>query len=351
MMMRGEIFKHKQIVAATLFSVVIVAGAYFLARGIQSPSVVQASTETALLQAIASKDSDNDGLPDWEESLYGTDPHVADTFHLGMTDGEAVAKGLIVPKAIADISVATSTPTTNSNIDYAAAGLTPPTEGTLTDAFAKEFFTLYVSAKQANGGNDLTSDQATALAGEAVNQLSQTITPTADFKKAADIKVSGTGPDALRAYAAAAEAVMIAYYPSTQLPKNQLQYLQNYLDSSDQSALKNLRTIADFYRLSAVGLAVLTVPNEMATTHLALVNAFARVGEEISDFSRVDSDPLATMLALNQHTQTVTALAKAFTDIASQFATEGVMLAPGTKGASFVNVISAMNARSSPQTP
>src|ERR1035437_7373016 len=134
-MMRGEIFKHKQIGAATLFSVVIVVGAYFLARGIESPPVVQASTETALLQAIASKDSDSDGLPDWEESRYGTDPHVADTFHLGMTDGESVAKGLIVPKAIADIPVATSTPTANNNIDYATAGLTPPTEGTPADAF------------------------------------------------------------------------------------------------------------------------------------------------------------------------------------------------------------------------
>jgi len=62
--MRGEIFKHRNIIAATLFSVVLIVGAYMFARGIESPQVAQASTETALLQAIASKDSDSDGLPD-----------------------------------------------------------------------------------------------------------------------------------------------------------------------------------------------------------------------------------------------------------------------------------------------
>ena len=126
------------------FSVALVGGAYFLARGFESPRAAEASTETELLKAIATKDSDKDGLPDWEESLYGTDPRLTDTFKLGMTDGEAVAKGLIVPKAIADIAV---TPSSPASLD--ADGLPPPpAEGTLTAAFAKSFFTLFIAAKQ-----------------------------------------------------------------------------------------------------------------------------------------------------------------------------------------------------------
>ena len=93
-----------------LFSTVLVVGVYMFARSVESPSLAQASTEAALLQAIAAKDSDGDGLSDWEEQLYGTSPTTTDTFKLGMTDGEAVARGLVVPKAIADIPIATSSP-------------------------------------------------------------------------------------------------------------------------------------------------------------------------------------------------------------------------------------------------
>ncbi len=38
-------------------------------------------------------DSDNDGLPDWKEALYGTDPHNPDTDGDGTNDGDEVAQG------------------------------------------------------------------------------------------------------------------------------------------------------------------------------------------------------------------------------------------------------------------
>ena len=38
-------------------------------------------------------DSDGDGLPDWKEALYGTDPHKADTDGDGTPDGEEIALG------------------------------------------------------------------------------------------------------------------------------------------------------------------------------------------------------------------------------------------------------------------
>lgn len=38
-------------------------------------------------------DSDHDGLPDWEEALYGTDPHNPDTDGDGTPDGEEIKEG------------------------------------------------------------------------------------------------------------------------------------------------------------------------------------------------------------------------------------------------------------------
>ncbi|HUY05458.1 MAG TPA: thrombospondin type 3 repeat-containing protein [Candidatus Paceibacterota bacterium] len=341
--MQGEIFKNWRILSATLFSVVLIAGAYLLARGAGTPQVAQASTETALLQAIATQDSDSDGLPDWEEALYGTDPHNPDTFHLGMTDGEAVAKGLIVPKAIADIPVAAAAPAASTTIDYAAAGLTPPVAGTLTDAFAKSFFTLYLSAKAANGGADLSSSQTSALATQAMDQLSQSIAPTADYRQAADMTVSGSGPDALRAFAAAAEAVLKRN--ATDATMSEIGYFQAAVQEGDTSALAHLTALAKSYRDSAVGIAALPVPQELAADDLSIVNAIMRLSEIDSDFARVNSDPLTAMLALEQYPQTELTAERAFTALADTYAASGVVLKNGTPGAAFVNLMADLGAQ------
>lgn len=340
--MHREIFKNWRILSATLFSVVLIVSVYVFAHGLELPKLAQASTETALLQVIATKDSDSDGLSDWEESLYGTDPHNTDTFHLGMTDGAAVARGLIVPKAIVAIPAATSTPGKSGGIDYAAKGLTPPTGGTLTDVFAKNFFSLYITAKQTNGGAVLTSDQTSALAVEAASQLSQEIVPAADFKKAADIKVSGTGADALRAFAVAAEAVLKKNKTAAQM--SEIEYFQSAVQDGNTTALAHLASLAEAYRASAVGLAALPVPKELAAIDLVIINSIMRLSEIDNDFARVNIDPLTAMLALNQFRQTELSGEQAFTTLADIYAASGVVLPNGAPGASFVNLIANITA-------
>lgn len=339
----GQILENWRVVLATFFAVVLIAASFMFARGIESPALAQASAETAPLQAIAAKDSDNDGLPDWEEALYGTNPHLTDTFTLGMTDSEAVAKGLIIPKAIADISVGTSTPSTNSAVDYKAAGIKPPTEGTLTDAFAKSFFTLYVAAKKANGGNDLTSAQTSTLAAQTMNQLSSDFAPTADFKTAADLNVSGTGPDALRAFAILAETVMKKNASDAKM--SDLQYFEAAVQNDDASARTHLASLAKSYRDTAVGISALAVPREAADVDLSIVNAIMHLSQIYGDFARVDTDTLSAMLALEQYRQTELTAEQSFTTLARTYAANGVVLSAGEPGALFVNVIANIGAR------
>lgn len=334
----GERFSGNwRIFAATLFSAVLVMGAYLLARSVESPLVAQASMETALLQAIATKDSDNDGLTDWEEALYGTDSHATDSFHLGMTDGEAVARGLVVPKAIADVSVPTSSPESPdvANID---GSLPPaPADGTLTAAFAQNFFALYLAAKQNNGGADLTEADMQSIASDALKSLSAIARAAPDFKSAKDIVISGSGPDAMKEYAERAEAVLRKN--TTDATTNEIEYLKRVIVENDTTALPHIIAIAKGYRDSAVGLSMLLVPQELAANDLALVNAMMRISQAITDFARVEVDPLSTMLALQQYPQAVAALGTAFIDIGKAYAAAGISLPAGAPGASFVNLI------------
>lgn len=329
----GQILRNWRVLAATFFSAVLVVGAYLFARSIESPRAAQASMETALLQAIATKDSDGDGLPDWEEQLYDTSPNTTDTFKLGMTDGEAVARGLIVPKAIADIPTATSSPT-STDLD----GLPPaPAEGTLTAAFAKNFFTLYLAAKQASGGANLSESDMQNVASQALGSLSSVVTAAPDFKSVKDIKVSGSGPDALTAFAVSAEQVLLKN--TSNASKSEVLYLKDALENNDVTAFSHIASIAKQYRDSAIGLAVLPVPEELAADDLALINAMMRVSGIASDFTLANTDPLAAILALQQYPRAVTALATAFTHIGKTYTTAGISLPPGTPGASFVNLI------------
>ncbi len=339
----GRIIKNWPITIATLFSLFLIVGAFILARDAISPSVVQASTETALLKAIATKDSTGDGLPDWEKSLYGIplNATTTDYFNLGMTDGEAVARGLIVPRAIADIKVAAS-PTTSYDLNDDS--LPPaPADDTLTAAFAKNFMTLYLSAKEQNGGADLSESDIANLSKQVMDSLTSSISVAPDFKSAKDIKVSGSGADALKAFAVSAEAVFAANQSSA--TTSELFYLQNVVQNNDNSAIPYLISLAKSYRNNAVGLSTLLVPQELASDDLAIVNALMRISGITSDFARVNDDPLAAMLALNQYPGAVLNLKNAFTNIGNIYKTAGISLKAGTPGASFVNVIGKVNAK------
>lgn len=332
----GGTLRNWRVPIAAGFALALITGSYLLARSVSNPPAARASDATELLQSIASRDSDSDGLPDWEEALYGTNPNNTDTYHLGMTDGQAVAQGLIVPKAIADVPVATSTPSDVESIDPSLPP--PPADGTVTAAFAKNFFTLYGRALQNSPDGSLTDAEMNNVAVEALGQLAQSVTLAPDFKSAKDIKVEGAGPEALRTYAASAEAVFQQNKSSAS--KSEILYLKDAITDKDTSAIEHMASIARAYKATTVGLAVLPAPTELAQDHLALVNALARLSGIIEDFTRVNSDPIVTMLALQQYSKAVLNLGNAFIALSNDYKTANLTFAPGEPGASVVNLIS-----------
>jgi hypothetical protein len=335
----GQILQNWRVITATLFSMVLVVGVYMFARSVESPLVAQASTESELLQAIATRDSDGDGLSDWEEALYGTDAHITDTFHLSMTDGEAVAKGLVVPKAIANIPGATSSP-----VSFDADGLPPPpASGTLTDAFTQSFLALYLSTKQAKGDADLSEADMQNIANETIHSLSSIVAIAPDYKSAKDLTVSGSGADALKAFAVNAEAVFLKH--STNVKGSELVYLKDALENSSATVFPYIVALAKSYRDTAVGLAVLPVPEELATDVLVFINALMRKSEIASDLARVNDDPLAAIIALEQYPQVLQSLGTASVHIGEIYQTAHISLPADTPGASFVDLFKYFAAR------
>lgn len=318
----GGILRNWRVLGAALVAVAVIGGSYLIARGINDPSVAEASAETALLQAAASRDSTGDGLPDWQKVLYGIplDATTTDYFHLGMTDGEAVAKGLVVPKAVANTS---SSAASTDN-------------GTLSDSFSKAFFSLYLNAKQANGGVELSSDQTQSLANEAFNQFLETFVPSGDSKSLQDLKIAGTGKDALMSFAADASTVLARYSVKKQV--DEIKDLEAILTNTDPQKSSELSAIATMYQNYATGLSALTIPNELAEPMLRLINALALRATVYKNIAGYGTDPMLALVSVQQIAPSEIAWLTAFKDIGTIYADDGITAVPRTPSALFIQI-------------
>ncbi len=320
------------ITIAILFATVAIVGAYLLGTGALKPLQANAISPAMLLQSIATKDSDHDGLPNWEEALYGTNPYKADTFGLGMTDGEAVARGLIVPKAF-------TIPSTVATSTSIVASTTVPESGTLTNLFAKNLLANYLTQKALNNGAKLSKQQMSNIVQRAMSQINILSTQQPPYRTLSQIKVSGSGSVAMRAYAAAVQKAFAKH--TIKQDKGELVYLQEAAQnpSSASVPLAHVHAIAEIYRDAAASLAQMTVPKEVAQANFELVNTYARMANVSDGLAKVNSDPITAMLALSEYKKGILSFAKAYTDLGNAFQSAGVILSPTDPGYSFVNVM------------
>ncbi|MEK7567086.1 MAG: hypothetical protein AAB527_03065, partial [Patescibacteria group bacterium] len=84
---------EKRIIFATILALtLVISGFWFFNKSgdektaINSEQSVTATTKST----VESPDSDNDGLKDWEETLWGTNPNNDDSDNDGISDGEEI---------------------------------------------------------------------------------------------------------------------------------------------------------------------------------------------------------------------------------------------------------------------
>jgi hypothetical protein len=321
---------RKNIISVSLLiAVVLIVGAYFLSgKKFPSPSRLNAESTQALLQAYASKDSDADGLPDWEEALYGTSPDNAHSLRADLTDGEAVTKGLATPRYSG--KTATIPPTSSSLVAGIPGSAAAP--DSLTEQFAQMFFGSYI----ANRGNAPDNAEIQAFVLSSVQQLATTQIRPAMYG-IADINISGTGSEALIAYAIAAEAAFAAH--KTNLPYSETDYFKDAVEKGDKTALKNVTVISESYTATAASLAKIRAPKELASQHLAMINAMSRVGGDVADLASVKTDPIRSMLGMQSYQEDAVVFVNTLTSAYSVFTGAGVSIQTGNPGAAFYNLL------------
>jgi len=306
-----------------VIAMILVLGAY-IASGRHVPVLtVSAESSEEILREYAAKDSDSDGLPDWQESLYGTDPENPNSVRADMTDSQAVAQGLATPRyAGQSIEI-----TTGGEPISVPGNL--PAPNSLTEQFSRLFFENYISTRgSAVPSAEASQNFVTSAVTELVASSAEVNAFTAD-----DINVSGSGAGALRAYIAVAETTILSQNPGHEAGTVAL--FQDAVQKDDKEALRAVKEIGEALTTAANNLARISVPSEAASAHLAFVNAMARLAGSTLDLAAIDADPLRAMLGLGQYEKNLQEYGIAYKALYQVFANAGVVINAGEPGYEF----------------
>ncbi len=294
----------------------------FAAKPTKSAETINPNAEQ-LAAAEINKDSDNDGLKDWEEKLWKTDPHNPDTDKDGTLDGEEVKEGR--DPAVANTAQAglasndiLKKETAIKNILENSAG----DDTNSTDKLSQEFFTEYLSTKQSGGV--MSDTDKTALIGQLVAK--ETSTASA-FKKytLSDLKALSDGSqEAIRTYGNTLGEIIITN--STTHLESELSILQTAITNQDKEKLKDLDPIISRYQAVIDKSLATAVPPTAMTLHLNFINAVSGLLDSITKMKSVIDDPLVSLKGLNIYSDSRDALVKSISDLSTYFKSDGVVM-------------------------
>lgn len=237
---------------------------------------------------LVNKDTDGDGVPDWEEPLYGLDPTKKETTP-GIPDSTALNKMKV------DQS-------TNEQGLSSLNGATGTQNLTQTDKFSQELFSTVASLSQ-NG----TLDQA------AVEQITSSLadhvknTPPRKIYAMTDIKViSDNSAKAVKTYFDTLNYITHKKYPTN---KNIIDIMQRFMidaNNVDTSVLTELNPVIAQMQNILNGTVGISVPSDLSQIHLDYINTLEKLLENLNDITLYDSDVIVALGGISQYQTNIT---------------------------------------------
>lgn len=241
----------------------------------------------------ASADPDGDGVPNWKEALFGTDPNNPDTDGDGVSDGEEIAQG-------SSATVFGTEPQEKS--PYVAPSALAP-----SDALGRELFAAYLSLKQEG---DLNNDNLSSAINDIVMRHAPDMGEGVGRYTKSDLSVSTDESAAARAaYRARVDA---AIAKAEAIPEYEMQTVYNLIETSDLEHARTLIENAVVYQNVLEELVAMQVPASRATAHVNLVNAIDRLAYAVAKLGTSYTDPYTMLVAVNLFVESEKNLSSAF---------------------------------------
>lgn len=234
----------------------------------QLPAELRSQVDTLTLGDLQKKDSNGNGILDWEERLYGLDP---------LTNGEENKKTVEAKRQLLR-------DTAGENEASAATGL--------TNDFTREFLNV-IGSLQTTGAlsDDALQNIANSIGGKLINQDQKEIYPASSFKIIRDSSVANKEYQRL-------SNIELNKFNNIPLLGHEIEFIGESLRSADPLMLAPLDNISVAYKSFADSLIKVPVPESLLPAHKALVNSSAYVSRSLLMIQKINTDPMTALQGL-----------------------------------------------------
>lgn len=274
------------VILVTIVITFLKDGVYFSGK---SKGIVEIS-ESATFKAFKQLDTDEDNLPDWQETLYGTDPKKADTDDDGTNDEDEMKANRDPIKA----NTASKDQEPNDKIDPKIIEQVKKSEEDYeklndTEKFARNFMSQYLASQPAD--RQMTEEEKESLVNNMLSKIE--IGVLSNNFSISDIKVSKIldKPDVIIGYLTNLTKVI------ERLTKNYVSSIEliNKLDLNNLEDIKKLESNKKEFVSIANYLINTETPDISARESLDLSNCIYNLVELINQIMLVNSDPLKSV--------------------------------------------------------
>lgn len=312
-----------RIAIAVLLAVSFIGTAFYLtsSRSLFSPVTAQSTEE--LLKEYAALDTDGDGLPDWQEALYGTDPQNPESVQEGMRDADAVAQGLVSPRFLSEAAV-------EADIEDSEIPGAKTDPNSLTARFARQFFSSYVTTR---GEVPPTGEEIQRFVEEATADL---FANDPAFITVGDVK-QGTG--SVSTYITSLDSALVSANAAGQ--ESELTYF-DALVKGDASKRADLVRISGAYARAAEAFKNVSAPPGLAAAHSELINASHGLSVATESMATYENDPLRGFVGMSGYNIHSEKLVAALKLIRQEAVRQGVALEGGLFGSLLIGIDSSL---------
>ena len=295
-------------------SLILVGGVFFFAEitspknvGVYTPEIVANPTNKQLVEDIQLIDSDSDGLKDWEEVIWNTNPQKKDSDGDGILDGVEVEQGRNPSIAGAGPKVVTA------QEEYAKLNQ--------TEKFGRDIFAKYIELKQTGLIDD--ADSRAAVINELITSSAYTDIPKTYTSKDI-IVISGIEANdtlALRNYANTVGGIFLANETKV---RNETLIVKEALDKENPAILKELDPLIASYEKIIQALLKTPVPQKLGANHIFMINTVSELLFISEAFKNVFTNPLIALQAIGRYPKAFENFTESSLVIKRQFHAAGI---------------------------
>lgn len=323
-----------------IFSIILALAIIFISnllikktRDSQAKLVATQAEKKLTLQEFKTIDTDSDGLPDWEEALWKTDPKKSDTDGDGTTDGEEIK--LNRDPLIANTAKPGQTPTDLFDTGVVAANKKRDEEFaklTTTDQLAQTFFSQYLASKNASGAA-LSQSSKQVILDTAMSKLQVSYSQKYYLS---DLKIlDTTSTTTLKEFVN--KIGLISFNHKSK--GSEMEIFLKAMSTNDETILNGLDPIIKSYKELTSELLAVPVPKNYAPSYLSMLNNLDGIGASIEKMRSILSDPAGSIGFINVYKTSLVNLKGDILNLKTYVYARGIVFGPKEYGYSFINVI------------